>query len=144
MSDRGMVLEPYGSVRLPGVWSRNGHGGNYGAALPEGIHHLAHSPFMLVFQTQGPRLKQRFTDRSSSLGLQMLSTRACSERSKDLAGQLKSSLPLVPRSVQHAGLLLGSPLGGDKSELCYRGWGSGKAALCCWCPPLHPVPMSHW
>lgn len=51
---------------------------------------------------------------------------------------------LISRFVQHAGLLLGSPLGGDKSELCYRGWVSGKATLCCWYPPLHPVPMSHW
>lgn len=101
-------------------------------------------PFYVSIPNSGPEIKTAFNSRSSSLRLQMLSTRTCSERSKDLAGQLKSSLPPVPRSVQHAGLLLGSPLGGDKSELCYRGWGSGKAALCCWCPPLHPVPMSHW
>lgn len=85
------MLETYGSVHLSGVWIQNGHGGSSGVALSLSF---PHSSFITVFQTQTLNLKEYFTAWYQSLRLQIFITRMCSEESKDLAGQLKSSFSL--------------------------------------------------
>lgn len=56
MSSRVMVLETYGGVHLPGVWSRNGHEGGSGAALSKSTHYLP-SPFPVHLLLQCSKLK---------------------------------------------------------------------------------------
>lgn len=99
MSSRVMVLEAYGGVHLPGVWSRNGCGGGLWCSsfkeysLPPPFFPC--SPLITMFQTQTPKLKHYFTAWYWSLRWQVLVTPTCSERSKDLTGQLKSSFSFL-------------------------------------------------
>lgn len=56
MPSRALVLETYGGVHLPGVWSRNGHGGGSGAALSKSAHCLPPPfPVPLLLQRSEPR-----------------------------------------------------------------------------------------
>lgn len=63
MSSRVMVLETYGGVHLPGVWSRNGHGGGSGALFQRVLITfplLSLLPFYYSVSNSDPQIKTVF------------------------------------------------------------------------------------